>query len=73
MRAMNEIEADGFVTPDQYVQTTKTAKKMTGRDVVFASLSKLDNCDLVGYVDYYMFGFDTESEFEEYLNKEVTE
>lgn len=70
----NEIESDGFVTPERYItknETKKTAR--TGRDVVLASLAKLDNCDLVGYVAYYMFGFDTEIEFEEYLNKEVTE
>ena len=70
---MNEIEADGFITPERYTKTTKTAKKMTGRDKVFASLAELDNNELVGYVMYYMFGFDTEVEFEEYLNKEVTE
>lgn len=70
---MNEIEADGFITPERYTKTTKTAKKMTGRDKVFASLAMLDNCDLVDYVAYYMFGFDTEVEFEEFLNKEVTE
>ena len=69
----NEIEADGFITPERYTRTNKTAKKMTGRDVVLASLAKLDNSELVGYVMYYMFDFDTEVEFEEYLNKEVAE
>ena len=68
----NEIESDGFVTPERYIRSSKPKKK-TGRDVVLASLAKLDNCDLVDYVAYYMFGFDTEIEFEEYLNKEVTE
>ena len=48
-------------------------RKKTGRDIVLASLAKLDNSELVGYVMYYMFGFDTEVEFEEFLNKEVTE
>ena len=47
--------------------------KKTGRDVVLASLAELDNSELVGYVMYYMFGFDTEVEFEEYLDKEVEE
>ena len=72
--AKNEIESDGFITPDRY--TTKSERKKsgkTGRDVVLASLAKLDNCDLVDYVAYYMFGFDTEIEFQEYLDKEVIE
>lgn len=70
----NEIEADGFITPKRYLKGSEPIeKKMTGRDVVLASLAKLDNSDLVGYVSYYMFGFDTEVEFEEYLNKEVAE
>lgn len=68
----NEIEADGFITPKRYLQGSEPIKK-TGRDVVLASLAELDNSELVGYVMYYMFGFDTEVEFEEYLNKEVTE
>ena len=68
----NEIEADGFITPKRYLQGSEPRKK-TGRDVVLASLAKLDNSELVGYVMYYMFGFDTEVEFEEFLNKEVTE
>lgn len=70
----SEIEADGFITPERYMEGSKPIKKkMTGRDVVLASLAELDNSELVGYVMYYMFGFDTEIEFEEYLNKEVTE
>ena len=70
----SEIEADGFITPERYMEGSKPIKKkMTGRDVVLASLAQLDNCDLVDYVAYYMFGFETEIEFEEYLNKEVTE
>lgn len=70
----NEIEADGFITPKRYLKGSEPIeKKMTGRDVVLASLAKLDNCDLVDYVAYYMFGFDTEIEFQEYLDKEVTE
>lgn len=68
----NEIEADGFITPKRYLQGSEPIKK-TGRDIVLASLAKLDNSELVGYVMYYMFGFDTEVEFEEFLNKEVTE
>ena len=68
----NEIEADGFITPERYVKGSEPRKK-TGRDIVLASLAKLDNSELVGYVVYYMFGFDTEVEFEEFLNKEVTE
>lgn len=68
----NEIEADGFITPERYLQGSEPIKK-TGRDIVLASLAQLDNSELVGYVMYYMFGFDTEVEFEEYLNKEVTE
>lgn len=68
----NEIEADGFITPKRYLQGSEPIKK-TGRDVVLASLAQLDNSELVGYVMYYMFGFDTEVDFEEYLNKEVTE
>lgn len=68
----NEIEADGFITPERYVKGSEPRKK-TGRDIVLASLTKLDNSELVGYVMYYMFGFDTEVEFEEFLNKEVTE
>ena len=68
----NEIESDGFITPERYVKGSEPRKK-TGRDIVLASLVKLDNSELVGYVMYYMFGFDTEVEFEEFLNKEVTE
>lgn len=68
----NEIEADGFITPKRYLQGSEPIKK-TGRDIVLASLAELDNRELVGYVMYYMFGFDTEVEFEEYLNKEVAE
>lgn len=68
----NEIEADGFITPERYLQGSEPIKK-TGRDIVLASLAELDNSELVGYVMYYMFGFDTEVEFEEFLNKEVTE
>lgn len=68
----NEIEADGFITPKRYLKGSEPIKK-TGRDVVLASLAELDNSELVGYVMYYMFGFDTEVEFEEYLNKEVAE
>lgn len=71
MMTKNEIEADGFVTPDCYIEQKKSKK--TGRDIVLASLAKLDNCDLVGYVAYYMFGFDTEAEFEDYLGKEIVE
>jgi len=68
----NEIEADGFITPERYVKGSEPRKK-TGRDIVLASLAELDNSELAGYVMYYMFGFDTEVEFEEFLNKEVTE
>ena len=68
----NEIEADGFITPKRYLQGSEPIKK-TGRDIVLASLAELDNRELVGYVMYYMFGFNTEAEFEEYLDKEVTE
>lgn len=69
---MNEIEADGFITPKRYLQGSEPIKK-TGRDIILASLAELDNSELVGYVMYYMFGFDTEVEFEEYLDKEVEE
>ena len=68
----NEIEADGFITPKRYLQGSEPIKK-TGRDIVLASLAELDNSELVGYVMYHMFGFDTEVEFEEYLDKEVEE
>ena len=68
----NEIESDGFITPKRYLQGSEPIKK-TGRDIVLASLAELDNSELVGYVMYYMFGFDTEVEFEEYLDKEVEE
>lgn len=68
----NEIESDGFVTPERYIRSSKPKKK-TGRDVVLASLSKLDSCDLVDYIAYYMFGFESEIEFQEYLEKEVTD
>lgn len=68
----NEIEADGFITPKRYLQGSEPIKK-TGRDIVLASLAELDNSELVVYVRYYMFAFNTEVEFEEFLNKEVTE
>ena len=70
----NEIEADGFITPKRYLKGSEPIeKKKTGRDIVLTSLAELDNSELVGYVIYYMFGFDTEVEFEEYLSKEVAE
>ena len=70
----NEIEADGFITPERYMEGSKPIKKkMTGRDVVLAFLSQLNVCDLAGFLSCNSFGFETEIEFEEYLNKEVTE
>lgn len=68
----NEIESDGFVTPERYIKSSKPKKK-TGRDVVLAFLSQLNVCDLAGFLSCNSFGFKAEIEFEEYLNKEVTD